>query len=67
MTKKQLPKTCWCGCGEGVLKYYVPGHDQRHLQAVIRTHTNQVQALLEFPTQAMRDRFIREVTKHGTV
>lgn len=60
--------TCWCGCNELVNRYYVPGHDQRHLQAVIRTRryeVDPVNTLLEFPTQAMRDRFVKEVS-NGT-
>lgn len=55
--------TCWCGCGEVVARYYVSGHDQRHLQAVIRTHPDQADALLQFPTQAMRNRYLDEIEK----
>lgn len=65
MNRRPLKRWCNCGCGEIVVKFYAQGHDQRHLQAVIKRNLPQEQALREFPTKAMRDRYLREVNDNG--
>lgn len=34
-----LPGKCRCGCGEATKSYYKPGHDARHLSAVVAAAT----------------------------
>lgn len=50
-------KPCLCGCGAHVERWYVQGHDAKHVSRLLNDGTEYTAALAELPSEELRDKY----------